>query len=154
MPLRTLAFIAALIVPVHTMDAGSSTASNATLLVSAATSLTDVLEEVAKSYAAAGGGAVKFNFAGSNVLARQIVNGAPSDVCISADEAQMEAVQKSGSIVPGSRIDLVSNRLVVAAPADRVAFVRSRFADAPPEIRRLAIGDPEAVPAGAYARQY
>jgi molybdate transport system substrate-binding protein len=124
------------------------------LLVSAATSLTDVLEEVAKSYAAAGGGLVRFNFGGSNALARQIVNGAPADVFISADEAQMDVVQKAGSIVPGSRIDLVSNRLVVAAPADRAAFVRARFADAPPEIRRLALGDPEAVPAGVYARRY
>ena len=146
---RIVALIAALIVPVHAMQQTA-----APLLVSAATSLTDVLEEVAKAYAASGGGTVRFNFAGSNVLARQIVNGAPADVFVSADEAQMDVVQKAGSIVIGSRIDLVSNRLVVAAPADRAAFVRARFADAPPEIRRLALGDPEAVPAGVYARRY
>jgi molybdate transport system substrate-binding protein len=146
---RIVALLAALIVPAH-----ATQPTAAPLLVSAATSLTDVLEEIAKAYAASGGGPVRFNFAGSNVLARQIVNGAPADVFISADEAQMDVVQKAGSIDAGSRIDLVSNRLVVAAPADRAAFVRTRFADAPPEIRRLALGDPEAVPAGVYARRY
>jgi len=149
MLLRIVALIALSIAPAHAMRQTA-----APLLVSAATSLTDALEEVAKAYAAAGGGSVRFNFAGSNTLARQIINGAPSDVFISADEAQMDVVQKAGSIAAGSRIDLVSNRLVVAAPADHAAFVRARFADAPPEIRRLALGDPDAVPAGVYARRY
>src|SRR5262245_26065652 len=117
MLLRIVALIAALVVPAHAMRQ-----TPAPLLVSAATSLTDALEEVARAYAAAGGGSVRFNFAGSNTLARQIVNGAPSDVFISADEAQMDVVQKAGSVVTGWRIDLVSNRLVVAAPADRAAF--------------------------------
>lgn len=126
----------------------------APLVVSAATSLTDVLEEIGRAYAAAGGGAVRFNFGGSNALARQIVSGAPADVFVSADEAQMDVVQKAGLIVPGSRVDVISNQLVVAAPAAQVAFVRARFAQAPAEIRRLAIGDPAAVPAGVYARQY
>jgi len=124
------------------------------LVVSAATSLTDVLEEIGTAYAAAGGAAVRFNFGGSNALARQIVNGAPADVFISADEAQMEVVDKAGLIVRGSRVDVATNQLVVAASATRAEFVRARFAEAPPEIRRLAMGDPAAVPAGVYARQY
>ena len=66
------------------------------ILVSAAISLTDALQEVRDAYAAAGGGPVQFNFAGSNVLARQIANGAPVDVFISADEAQMNYAQTSG----------------------------------------------------------
>jgi len=126
----------------------------APLLVSAATSLTDALEEIGRDYAASGGGTVRFNFAASNVLARQIVSGAPADVFISADEAQMAVVQKAGAVAPGSRLDVVSNQLVVAALAGRAAFVAARFAEAPPEIRRLALGDPAAVPAGVYARQY
>ncbi len=77
------------------------------LTVAAAVSLTDVLEEIAKAYAAAGGGPVRFNLAGSNVLARQIRNGAPADVFISADEAQMEIVEKAGAVLAGSRVDLV-----------------------------------------------
>jgi molybdate transport system substrate-binding protein len=126
----------------------------APLLVSAATSLTDALEEIGTAYSASGGGPVRFNFAGSNVLARQIVSGAPSDVFVSADEAQMDVVEKAGAIVPGSRRDVVANQLVVAAPAARAELVAARFADAPPEIRRLALGDPAAVPAGVYARRY
>jgi molybdate transport system substrate-binding protein len=109
---------------------------------------------VAKAYAAAGGGALRFNLAGSNVLARQIVNGAPADVFISADEAQMEVVEKAGAILAGSRFDLVGNQLAVAAVPEKAALVRQEFARAPAAIRRLAIGDPAAVPAGVYAKRY
>jgi molybdate transport system substrate-binding protein len=125
-----------------------------TLTIAAAVSLSDVLEEIAKAYAAAGGGPVRFNLAGSNVLARQIVNGAPADVFISADEAQMDLVEKAGTVLAGSRVDIVGNQLAIVATPDRVAFVRQEFARAPAGIRRLAIGDPAAVPAGVYARRY
>jgi molybdate transport system substrate-binding protein len=124
------------------------------LMVAAAVSLSDVLEEIAKAYAAAAGGPVRFNLAGSNVLARQIVSGAPADVFISADEAQMDVVQKAGAVLAGSRVDLVENQLAVVATPDRVDFVRQEFARAPAGIRRLAMGDPAAVPAGVYARRY
>jgi molybdate transport system substrate-binding protein len=123
-------------------------------MVAAAVSLSDVLEEIAKAYAAAGGGPVRFNFAGSNVLARQIVNGAPADLFISADATQMDAVERAGAVLAGSRVDLVGNQLAVVATPDRVDFVRREFARAPAGIRRLAIGDPAAVPAGVYARRY
>jgi molybdate transport system substrate-binding protein len=124
------------------------------LTVSAATSLTDVLEEIVKAYAAAGGEAVRLNFGGSNTLARQILNGAPVDVFISADEAQMDLVEDKGLLRPGSRGEIVRNQLVVMAVPERADLIRDRFLAASPEIRRLAIGDPSAVPAGVYARQY
>ena len=127
---------------------------SAPLLVSAATSLTDVLEEIGKGYSAAGGGPVRFNFGGSNTLARQIVNGAPADVFVSADDAQMDVVQKAGTIVDGSRVEVVSNQLVVASLAARADVVRATWTSRSPDIRRLAIGDPSAVPAGVYARRY
>jgi molybdate transport system substrate-binding protein len=129
-------------------------ASKPPITVSAAVSLSEALEEAAKAYSASGGGPVRFNFAGSNVLARQIVNGAPADLFISADEEQMNVVAKAGGVRSGTRVDLLGNQLAVVAPADRVAFVREQFARAPAEIRRLAMGDPAAVPAGVYARQY
>jgi molybdate transport system substrate-binding protein len=66
----------------------------------------------------------------------------------------MDVIQKAGALLPGSRVDLVENRLAVVATRDRVDFVREQFARAPAEIRRLAIGDPGAVPAGVYARRY
>lgn len=126
----------------------------AALTVSAAISLSGALDEVAAAYARAGGGPVRFNFAGSNVLARQIVNGAPVDVFISADEAQMDLAARAGAIVPGSRRPIVENQLAVAALPERVDAVRGAFAAAGSAIRRLAIGDPAAVPAGVYARFY
>jgi molybdate transport system substrate-binding protein len=122
--------------------------------VAAAVSLTQVLEDVAASYATAGGGPVRFNLAGSNVLARQILNGAPADVFISADEAQMDVVEKAGAVLAGSRVDLVENQLAIVTTPDRADFVRQEFARAPAGIRRLAIGDPAAVPAGVYARRF
>ncbi len=125
-----------------------------TLTVAAAISLTGALEEVARAYAADGGGHVRFNFAGSNVLARQIVNGAPADLFISADEEQMNFVEKANGLVAGSRVSLLMNVLAIVALPERVALVREQFSRAPAEIRRLAIGDPSAVPAGVYAKQF
>jgi molybdate transport system substrate-binding protein len=133
---------------------GSQAARSEPIVVAAAVSLSDVLEEVAAAYGAAGGARVRFNLAGSNVLARQIVNGAPADVFISADEAQMDVVEKAGAVLAGSRVDLVGNQLAIVTSLERVDVVREQFLRAPPGIRRVAIGDPAAVPAGVYARRY
>jgi molybdate transport system substrate-binding protein len=124
----------------------------APITVSAAVSLSEVLEEVAAAYRAAGGGPVVFNFAGSNVLARQIVNGAPVDVFVSADDAQMDVVQSAGFVTPGSRVPIAGNTLVlvVAAPSP----VKSLADLGAANVRRIAIGDPAAVPAGVYARRF
>ena len=124
------------------------------LTVSAAVSLTDVMAEIAAAYRDAGGVSPRFNFAGSNVLARQIVNGAPVDVFISADDLQMEVVARAGLIGPGSRVIVAGNRLVVVVAERRVQSVRSVQDLSAADIRRIAIGDPAAVPAGVYARSY
>src|SRR5687768_7821446 len=90
------------------------------LTVSAAVSLTEVMQAVGRAYEAAGHGPLVFNFAASNVLARQIVNGAPVDVFISADEAQMEIVRRAalvaGGIVPvwGIRLAFFARRGLAA----------------------------------------
>lgn len=125
-----------------------------TITVSAAISLSDALEDVAAAYATAGGGPIRFNFAGSNVLARQILNGAPADVFISADEAQMDLVERANGLVNGSRRAILENQLALAALPGRAEAIRAAFPRAGPMIRRLAIGDPAAVPAGVYARRY
>jgi len=124
----------------------------APITVSAAVSLTDALQEVAAAYRAAGGGPVVFNFAGSNVLARQIVNGAPVDVFISADAEQMDVVERAGLVAAGSRVPLLSNRLVLIV--DARSTVKSLADLGAANVRRVAIGDPAAVPAGVYARRY
>jgi len=126
----------------------------APITVSAAVSLTDALTAAANEYANGGRGAIRFNFAASNVLARQIVSGAPVDLFISADEAQMDVVAQAGLIKDGSRIDLLSNQLAVVVPSDRPRMFSSIKDLAAPGFRRIAIGDPAAVPAGVYAKQY
>lgn len=120
--------------------------------VSAAASLTDVLRQLAAIYEERSGERVILNFAASNTLARQIQAGARIDLFFSADEAQMDAV--AGRIEPYSRVDLLSNELAIAVPDDRPRRFRSAHDLAAPEIRRIAIGDPAAVPAGVYARAY
>ena len=122
------------------------------LVVSAAISLTDAMAEIERAYAAAGGGPLRFNFAGSNVLARQLVNGAPADVFISADETQMAYAQERGAIDAASRFDLVTNRLAVVTPRGEGSRVRDAASLA--QQPRIAVADPAAVPAGVYARQF
>lgn len=125
-----------------------------TITVSAAVSLTDALQAAGAVYTASSGAELRFNFAGSNVLARQIASGAPVDLFISADEEQMARAERAGAIDSASRVPLVGNHLVlVTRPglASRIPDVSALRGDA---VRRLAIGDPAAVPAGVYARRY
>jgi molybdate transport system substrate-binding protein len=133
--------------------AGSAPPAPQGITVSAAISLTDALTACAREYEAGGGGHVRFNFAGSNVLARQIVNGAPVDIFISADEEQMELVERAGAAAAGTKVELLRNRLAVIVPSS--GPVVTRVSDlTSPGVRRIALGDPDAVPAGVYAKQY
>ena len=124
------------------------------VLVSAAISLTDALVEIEKAYLASGGGPVRFNFGGSNVLARQIANGAPADIFISADLVQMHYVERAGAIKTGGFSYLLSNRLAVIVPSGRAFGGTTARALAVTAVQRIAIGDPAAVPAGFYARKF
>src|SRR4029079_1316996 len=116
------------------------------ITVSAAVSLTDALTAIANDYATAGRGTVRFNFGASNVLARQIASGAPVDVFISADNAQMDVVARAGMVLEGTRIDLLSTQLAIVVPNDRPRTFRSIRDITDPAFRRIAIGDPAAVP--------
>jgi molybdate transport system substrate-binding protein len=127
-------------------------ATTGPITVSAAASLTDALDQAAAAYAAADGGSVRFNFAASNVLARQIASGAPVDLFISADEAQMDHAQQAGAIDESTRINLLGNRLAVVTALGSSPRIPADLAL--PSVRRIAVGDPAAVPAGVYARQY
>jgi len=124
------------------------------LTVSAAVSLTDALTAIAKSYANEGHGSIQFNFGASNTLARQIVEGAPVDLFVSADEKEMDVVAAANLVKDGSRIDLLSNQLAIVVPSDRPRTFKSVREIADPAFKRIALGDPAAVPAGVYAKQY
>jgi molybdate transport system substrate-binding protein len=122
--------------------------------VFAAASLANALEEIGKSYQTQSGNSVIYNFAGSNILARQIQEGAPGDIFFSADEAKMDALDRSGLLAAGSRRNFLSNTLVIVVPTEnRTAHFTPRDL-AKPEIKRLALADPHAVPAGIYAKEY
>ena len=95
------------------------------ITVSAAVSLTDALTAIADQYAREAHGTIQFNFAASNVLVRQIIAGAPADVFISADEAQMDAVAAAQMLLDGSRTDLLRNQLAIVVPNDRPRTMRS-----------------------------
>jgi molybdate transport system substrate-binding protein len=120
--------------------------------VYAAASLTDALKEVGASYGKQSGDAVRFNFAASSTLARQIEEGAPADIFFSADHAQMDRLERGGHIETASRRDLLGNTLVVIAPAE-TALNLSSVEDLR-QVNRIAVGDPKLVPVGAYARAY
>jgi len=127
-------------------------ASNRQVVVSAAVSLAEVLQQLAPAYQAKTGEQIVLNVGASNTLARQISFGAGVDLFISADEAQMNAV--AAYIDPASRVDLLGNQLAIAVPDDRPRTMTSARDLLDPAIRRIATGDPSAVPAGVYAKQY
>jgi molybdate transport system substrate-binding protein len=126
------------------------------LTVFAAASLTDALSAIAAEYRRQTGTEVRFSFAASSAIARQIAAGAPADLFVSADEAWMDYAAERRLIRPSSRIDIVGNRLVLIAPA--ASSIRLRIdrnlalAAALGPRGRMAIADPETVPAGRYAK--
>ena len=124
------------------------------LQVFAAASLTDALKEIALAYEEASGQKLQFNFAGSNALSRQIQEGAPADVFISADEAKMDSLQKAGMILDGTRHSLLSNTLAVVVEADSPLKLDSARALAQPAVKRIALADTKGVPPGIYSKEY
>jgi molybdate transport system substrate-binding protein len=125
------------------------------LTVFAASSLKDVLEEAGRSFTAKTGIATRFSFAASSALARQIESGSPGDVFISADQQWMDYLAVRNHIKVATRVDIVSNSLVLVAPADSALRLRIapgfELARALGKNGRLSTGDPASVPAGKYA---
>lgn len=129
-------------------------ASAADLHVYAAASLTDAVKEIAANFEKESGLHTTLNFGGSSLLARQIEEGAPADVFISADEAKMDQLQKKELIDTSTRHDLLGNSLVVVAAVDSSLRMDSSRDLLRPEFRKIALADPQVVPAGIYAREF
>jgi len=136
--------------PIHAQDE-----KKPALMVFAAASLTNVLDEQSKRWTSTSGVPVKLSFASSSVLARQIEAGGKADVFISADQEWMDYLQARTLIDRRTRRNLVGNRLVLIAPADSTIELKITpgfdLAGALGK-RRLATGDPDTVPVGRYAR--
>jgi len=125
------------------------------VLIFAASSLQTALDELAEPIRRATGTSVRISYAASSALARQIMEGAPADLFISADIDWMDYVAGRKLIRPDSRVNLLGNRLVLIAPRDRPVklTIAPGFALAQAVgSSRLAVADPTVVPAGKYAR--
>lgn len=133
---------------------GAAAGGPVELEVYAAASLRDVLQELAPALERATGVRPVFNFAGSSDLARQIVAADRADVFFSADEDWMDHVAAAGLVDSDSRRSPISNRLVVIVPAGSDLALRSVADLALPIVRRLALAQPDAVPAGKYAEAW
>lgn len=131
-------------------------ATSRPVTVFAAASLTSALGKLGDDYTNSTGVPVRFSFAASSTLARQIEAGAGADVFFSADQEWMDYLEQRGRIQKASRHNLLGNRLALIAPAD--STIDLTIAPGFPLVQalgagRLATGDPDSVPVGRYARQ-
>jgi len=124
------------------------------LIVSAAASLTNAFGEIGKAFESANPGAkVVFNFGASGALLQQIDKGAPVDVFASADQKTMDQAAAKSLIIPGTRKDFVSNELVLIVPHGVRTQVKALADLNAGGIGKIALGNPETVPAGRYAQE-
>jgi molybdate transport system substrate-binding protein len=124
------------------------------LIVSAAASLTNAFGEIGKKFEAADPGVkVVFNFAASGNLLQQIDKGAPVDVFASADEKTMDQAGEKGLVLPDTRRDFARNELVLIVPLNAKIPIAAIRDLGQKEVGKIALGNPETVPAGRYARE-
>jgi molybdate transport system substrate-binding protein len=130
-----------------------SAPADTTLLISAAASLKEVLEEIKPLYQRTRSDvSLSYNFGASGALLQQIEQGAPADMFISAAKRQMDTLDQKGALAPGTRANLANNRLAVIVPKD-ARIVTSFSSLKEPEVKKIAIGEIRSVPAGQYAEQ-
>ena len=123
------------------------------LLVSAAASLTNAFKVTGAEFERAHpGDKAIFNFAASDILVKQIAEGAPVDVFASADQEAMDKAVKAKLVVGTTRINFAGNRLVVAVPKDSPLRFNSLDDLNSKAVRRIAISQPATVPVGRYAK--
>jgi molybdate transport system substrate-binding protein len=127
------------------------------LTVFAASSLSNAFEDIGRLYRQTRGRPVKFSFAASSLLARQIEQGAPAAIFASADEQWMDYLQSRKLIVPETRRSMVGNRLVLIVPASSAVRAELEpgfdFTGLLGRNGRWVTGDPASVPVGRYAQQ-
>lgn len=124
------------------------------LRVSAAASLADALKEIHALYEKKTGANIELNLGASSLLARQIEEGAPVDVFISADLAKMEALEKQGLVDMATKENQLSNALVVVVPSDSKLKIEGGKTLASSDVGKIAFADPKAVPAGVYGKEW
>ncbi|HEX2207448.1 MAG TPA: molybdate ABC transporter substrate-binding protein [Longimicrobium sp.] len=133
---------------------GAANEADGEVMVFAAASLREAMEELGAGFRRETGTRVVFNFAGSNDLAHQIAATRGADLFLSASNAWMDTVQNAGRTEDGSRRDLLANTLVIVANTRDTSTMANPCDLARLPFKNLALGDPEAVPAGTYAREW
>nr|WP_228035854.1 molybdate ABC transporter substrate-binding protein [Oculatella sp. LEGE 06141] len=129
-------------------------AQTATLLIAAAASLQDALEELDPLFESANRGiTVNYNFAASGPLQQQIEQGAPVDLFISAASRQMDALQGQNLVVANTRRNLLTNNLVLVVPRNSNLGLTGFRQLTNANVRRISLGEPRSVPAGQYAEE-
>jgi molybdate transport system substrate-binding protein len=124
------------------------------LTLSAAISLKDALDEIARAYAVANIAAtIHTNYGSSGTLQLQIEQGAPVDIYISASPKQMNVLAAGGLLLAGTRRDLLRNEVVLIVPQNSSARISSFQDLARPDVKQLALGEPATVPAGQYTKE-
>lgn len=149
-------FLAALLLTIgfRTLTPTPATAQSTTLLIAAAASLQDALEELDPLFEAANPGTtVNYNFAASGPLQQQIEQGAPVDLFISAAARQMDALQEKNLIVTSTRRNLLTNSLVLVVPHNSTLGLTGFRQLTNSSVKKIAVGEPRSVPAGQYAEE-
>ncbi|MCP3779029.1 molybdate ABC transporter substrate-binding protein [Paenibacillus sp. MZ03-122A] len=132
----------------------SKTAETIELTISAAASLTDALKEIQHSYESTHTDIkLNFNFGGSGALEKQIEQGAPSDLFLSASTKNMKSLVDQQLIDTKKQKTWLTNELVAVIPADGTMNIASVTDLTKKEVKKVAIGIPESVPAGNYAQE-
>lgn len=155
---RRVAIAAALAFALISVSGADAPARAGDVTVFAAASLTDALGEVARAYTAETRVGITLSFAGSSALARQIQQGAPADIFVSANVDWMDRLEADDLIAADTRIDLLRNSLVLIAPADRTTAALPAALSPETDLLsllaggRLAMALVEAVPAGIYGK--
>jgi len=132
--------------------------STVALTVFSAASTTNVVQDLAAIYREKSGVTLVTSFASSSTLAKQIEQGAPADIYISANPKWMDYLEKAGKVIQGTREDLLGNRIVLIAPKNSALTsvdIKPGF-DLPGLLGgdgRLGMGDPAHVPAGIYGKR-
>ena len=134
------------------LGCGSEKKESKQLTVSAAASLTELVGELKPMFEKEYGAELSINLASSGTLQRQIEEGAPVDVFISASSAKMNALQEKELIVESSRIDLLKNHLVLVVSKDSKDKIKS-LEDLKKDGIKISIGEPNSVPAGRYGKE-
>ena len=135
-------------------SSSSSGGSQKVLHVSAAASLTNVMQDIAKEYEQQHPDVkVEFNFGSSGALQQAIENGGQSDLFVSAAQKQMNALEKGGLLADGTRRDLLINDVVLIVPKDSKKDITSFDDLNTDKVQKLALGEPKGVPVGQYSEQ-